>query len=533
MEGRCILEVLKRYEKITTHEQVVSHGSQIRGSGDHQGMTLMLRIAFILLIHGATRMVIAQVPFALDPSFRAQFNDWYVSSILPLEDGDLILSGQIKFAGDEYFRSGARLNSDGTRALGFAEVTYMGGKLTPWEDRVYAQNAIGVRRLYTDGALDETFDMVNSPYFLSLQGGDYHVYPDGRILMSGVHQVNYPDSNWVGFYNLIWFSSEGYLDTTRAPRMGDGVIYRFKELPDGKFICTGPMSQFEGHPTSAIFRVHADGRLDTTFYTDVNWGQAACFLPLDDGRCYAGGLFRINGISDTLNLVRFMPDGTLDPSFHNTIRFGIGPPITFGPRPGTIESVQFLDDARLIVTGAFRDVDGTLRNSVAMIDTSGQLLNDHFVGAGCGPHTYQGFTDATIMGLRMVGDSICYIWGDYHGYNDGTTNDPLQRFVTRLYGPDFSTRVVEHVEAVPATLKILPNPAWSNMAVTLDGATADFKGTLALRDLTGRLLATHPIGSPGTRWVMDVGSIPSGTYLITLVDAYGTQLTSERLVVQH
>jgi hypothetical protein len=71
------------------------------------------------------------------------------------------------------------------------------------------------------------------------------------------------------------------------------------------------------------------------------------------------------------------------------------------------------------------------------------------------------------------------------------------------------------------------------MAVTLDGATADFKGTLAVRDLTGRLLATHPVGGPGTRWVMDVGSIPSGTYLITLVDAYGTQLTSERLVVQH
>lgn len=489
------------------------------------------------LLHACLALIgeaVAQQPFEIDLSFRTQIDPWYVSSILPQADGRLLVSGWMEFPGLESPQLLARLEPNGDRDASFPIDQVGQGKLTAWEDRIYVGRTQIVSRILPNGQLDPTWaEMNTTPYFLSLQGGDYHVYPDGRILMSGVHQVNYPDSNWVGFYNLIWFSSEGYLDTTRAPRMGDGVIYRFKELPDGKFICTGPMSQFEGHPTSAIFRVHADGRLDTSFYTGVNWGQAACFLPLEDGRCYAGGLFRINGISDTLNLVRVMPDGSLDPSFHNTIRFGIGPPITFGPRPGTIESVQFLDDARLIVTGAFRDVDGTLRNSIAMIDTSGQLLNDHFVGAGCGPHTYQGFTDATIMGLQMVGDSICYIWGDYHGYDDGTTNDPLQRFVTRLYGPDFSTRVVENVEAVPATLKILPNPAWSNMAVTLDGATADFKGTLALRDLTGRLQATHPVGGPATRWVMDVGSIPSGTYLITLADAYGTQLTSERLVVQH
>lgn len=292
------------------------------------------------------------------------------------------------------------------------------------------------------------------------------------------------------------------------------------------------MSQFEGQPTSAIFRVHADGRLDTTFYTGVNWGQAACFLPLEDGRCYAGGLFRIDGISDTLNLVRFMPDGSLDPSFIHYHAFNAPPPITTMFARGVVSGITPLDAGRLVVTGTFRNVDGIPRGSICLIDTAGQLLDDHFSAGGCGPHTYQGFTDAAIQDI-IITDTVCYIWGDYHGYSDGTTNDPLQRFVTRLYGPDFSTRVVENVEAVPATLKILPNPAWSNMAIMLDGATADFKGTLAVRDLTGRLLATHPVGGPGTRWVMDVGSIPSGTYLITLVDAYGTQLTSERLVVQH
>jgi uncharacterized delta-60 repeat protein len=492
----------------------------------------MRSVAVIAALVGAIGFAKAQQPLSLDLSFRAQFDDWQVTSILPLEDGDVIISGQIKFAGDEYFRSGARLNNDGSRALGFAEVTYMGGKLTQWEDKVYAQNAIGVRRLYTDGSLDETFNMVNAPYFLALQGGDYHVYPDGRILMSGVHQVNYPDSNWVGFYNLIWFSSEGYLDTTRAPRMGDGVIYRFKELPDGKFICTGPMSQYDGHPTSAIFRVHADGRLDTTFITGVTWGQAACFLPLDDGRCYAGGLFRINGISDTLNLVRFLPDGSLDPTFNNGHAFIAPPPITSMFVRGVVAGITPLDAGRLVVTGTFRNVDGIQRGSICLIDTAGQLLDDHFSAGGCGPHTYQGFTDAAIQDI-IITDSVCYIWGDYHGYNDGTTNDPLQRFVTRLYGPDFSTRVMENADVVTTTLSILPNPAWSSTAITLGGTPTEFLGALVLRDLTGRSLAKQVVKGPGTEWVMDVGSIPSGTYLITLLDAHGTQLTTERLVVQH
>lgn len=494
-------------------------------------MTLMLRVAVVLLIHGATRMVIAQVPFALDPNFRAQFNDWYVSSILPLQDGDLILSGQIKFAGDEYFRSGARLNNDGSRALGFAEVTYMGGKLTQWEDKVYAQNAIGVRRLYTDGSLDETFNMVNAPYFLALQGGDYHVYPDGRILMSGVHKENYPDSNWVGFYNLIWFTDQGYLDTTRAPRLGDGVIYRFKELPDGKFICTGPMSQYDGHPTSNIFRVHGDGRLDTSFFTGVNWGQAFAYHPMADGKCVVGGLFRIAGNPDTLNLVRFMPDGSLDPTFNNEHRFNAPPPLS-AAYGGVVAAITPLDAGRLVVTGTFRNVDGIPRGSICLIDTAGQLLDDHFSAGGCGPHTYQGFTDAAIQDI-VITDSVCYIWGDYHGYNDGTTNDPLQRFVTRLYGPDFSTRVMENADVVTTTLSILPNPAWSSTAITLGGTPTEFLGALVLCDLTGRSLAKQVVKGSGTEWVMDVGSIPSGTYLITLVDAYGTQLTTERLVVQH
>ncbi|MBK8499110.1 MAG: delta-60 repeat domain-containing protein [Flavobacteriales bacterium] len=339
----------------------------------------------------------------------------------------------------------------------------MGGKLTGWNGLVYAANGQGLRRLYFDGSLDPTFDMVNAPYFAVFQGGDYHVYPDGRILLSGAHEVNYPDSSWVGYYNLIWFTNEGYLDTTRTPRIGDGTIDYFRELPDGKFICTGAMSQFEGQPTTSIFRVGADGQLDPTFNANVTWGQAFGFLPLADGRCYASGAFIQNNSTDTLQLVRFMPDGSLDPTFNNHMRFGITAPFFNFMTLGSVDRIHALDAGRLIVTGQFRDVDGQPRGSICLVDTAGNLLDDYFADAACGPHSYMGLTLAAIAGI--IGDSASYIWGDYHGYNDGTTNDPLQRFVTRLYGPDYGMGVATWPQVEKASLSIAPNPATTWIAI--------------------------------------------------------------------
>jgi predicted secreted protein len=471
-----------------------------------------------------------QQPFALDPTFRAQFNDWYVSSILPLEDGDVILSGQIKFAGDQYFRTGVRLNTDGTRNLSFANVTYMGGKLTEWNGKVYAQNGIGVRRLFFDGLLDNTFSMVSAPYFSALQGGDYHVYPDGSLLISGAHSVNLPDSGWSGLHNLIWFTNTGRLDTTRAPRKGNGVIYRIKELPDGKFMCTGPMTVFEGQPTSYIFRVHADGMLDTTFYTGVFWGQAFAYLPLADGRCYVGGLFRTPESGFNKRLVRFLADGSLDPTFNNELHFDQG---ILSGLDGIVSTINFLSNGDLLVTGSFQAVDGIPHNGICIVDSTGQVV-PQLQGQGCGSYVYQtqnsSTTYGTIDGVHFMPDNMMYIWGAYHGYSDGTTNDPLQRFVTRLYGPDFSTQLVEEQVDKPV-LRLAPNPAQSWVAISwqVENGSA---GSVELRDMMGRpVQRLTAVGGQG-QLLWECHAVPAGAYTVSLVNEHGDQLAVERLIIQ-
>ncbi|MBK8497272.1 MAG: T9SS type A sorting domain-containing protein [Flavobacteriales bacterium] len=494
-------------------------------------MMWTLRIVLItVLCVGACSCVRAQQPFDLDPTFRAEFDDWYVSSILPQPAGKVIISGQFTFPGGEplEFTGIARLNADGSWDPSFEHSQLGRGKLTAWTDRFYVASTQAVRRVFLDGTNDDGYHLgtVQIPYFLSLQGGDYHVYPDGRVLMSGAHQVNYPDSNWVGIYNLIWFTNEGYLDTTRAPRMGDGVIDRFKELPDGKFICTGPMSVFEGQPTSNIFRVHDDGSFDPSFSTGTNWGQAFSYLPLPDGRCYVAGLFTMADAVDTLQVVRLMPDGSLDPTFNNYLRFGIAPPIVNPWGLGFPGSLNWLDDGRIIVAGTFQDVDGESRGHICVIDTSGQLLDDYFVGAGCGFHTYQGLTIAGIENLLFTDDSMCYIWGEYHGYSDGTTNDPDQRFVTRLYGPDFGMGV----EQRPRNMdwQLVPNPTSSFATLRLEQIPRN--ATVVVRDALGREMLRHAVLNYTT--TLSVQDLGDGMYTVELLDA-GQRLGVQRLVVQH
>ncbi|MBS1942863.1 MAG: hypothetical protein JST38_18520, partial [Bacteroidetes bacterium] len=71
-----------------------------------------------------------QQPFDLDTTFRFNAGSVYIASILPLPDGDVILSGQISIPGEwPIERSGVRLNADGSRNTEY-QYGYMGGKIT-------------------------------------------------------------------------------------------------------------------------------------------------------------------------------------------------------------------------------------------------------------------------------------------------------------------------------------------------------------------------------------------------------------------
>ncbi|MBK7286690.1 MAG: delta-60 repeat domain-containing protein [Flavobacteriales bacterium] len=127
---------------------------------------------------------------------------------------------------------------------------------------------------------------------------------------------------FVGWYSLIWLNNDGSLDTTRIHRQSEGPIVRFKELPDGKFICNGSGGMVQGRNVSILFRVDSDGALDTTFNAPfLDYCYTYSYHPQSDGKVVCGGRYHFVGSPDTLSLIRLLPDGQLDPTFNNHLAF--------------------------------------------------------------------------------------------------------------------------------------------------------------------------------------------------------------------
>lgn len=465
----------------------------------------------------------AQAPFSLDTTFRTSFVSQNVNDMVFLPDGKLLLSGRMRFPGDQNDRNSVRLFPNGQQDMVFPTFpsTTGGGRFVPWQDRIYVQAGATVRRLTNEGLIDNSFSpMFTDPLFLSGQGGDFHVFQDGRVVISGTHVLRDSIRGFLGSHQFIWFTNTGQLDIDRIHRKGNGALNRFVELPDGKFIISGYASSYEGQPVDRVFRVHADGSLDSTFRSGVEWGSAFDFLPLPDGRTYASGYFRITGVADTLGLIRMLPDGSLDPTFNNQLDFGRGDISGFTGWPGTVGSVQQYDAGRLIITGAFRSVNEVERGGICLVDTNGAMLNSAFTGPGCGYYYHPNLIYASLSGIEQDGNGAYYIYGAYHGYDDGETNDPDQRFMSRLFGGELppepvGTGTVEQAR-IGSTFNVYPNPTRDNATIAYTFTTHTGQAHVRLLDLAGREVKVYTLRGSEGQLLLDTHAIASGVYLVEL-----------------
>jgi hypothetical protein len=216
-----------------------------------------------------------------------------------------------------------------------------------------------------------------------------------------------------------------------------------------------------------------------------------------------------------------MPDGALDPSFSPPQLSDDWLP---NPLTGTLASVLFPWHNHMIFTGRFLSVNGEQRSGIAMIDSTGVLLPP-FNGCGVAPWTYQSFTHVSIEDIETAGPDTLYICGAYVGFDDCTTNDTLQRFVSRLLVTDLSTAVPEHQQA---TTRLYPNPASSS--TTLEVAALPNGAHVLLSDALGRELQRQQVLYHTT--TLPLKHLSDGIYTIEVLSA-GQRLAIQRLVVQH
>lgn len=478
--------------------------------------TRLKQLTTVAALVAATVMA-AQQPFELDPSFHTTIQAQAIGGILERPDGKIIVSGWMYYPTGQDLKLGGLLEPNGNWVpdpnAPSSWYGPMGGKIVPWgTDSFYVGNGQGIRRFALDGTMDYTFQNPPDPKLAGGQGGDFHVFPDGRVLLAGSRELRDSVRGFVGHdYGLVWLNTDGSLDTTRVHRKVApwGAIRRIHELPDGKFICSDGGGLFEGDSISNLtFRVHPDGSLDTTFQApSIDFTSVWNFLPVENGKVLLFGRFHVIGMSDTLSLVRLLPNGQLDPTFHNHAVYSATYHHLATP---SVRGVRRINDGLLAVTGDFDRIDGQTRGGIAMLDTAGNLLPGYFEGTGCGSYEYGNWQYPLkfIVGIKEAMDGSYYIYGSYHGFDDGTTNDPNQRLISRLYG--LNVGIPEH--APPRPLTIAPNPA--SGTVQLSVGAAPVGAALYVHDASGRVVLQQPWPAGAYTHTLEAGTLAPGVYVL-------------------
>jgi uncharacterized delta-60 repeat protein len=448
----------------------------------------------------------AQVPLSLDTSFRCtSFRNSALFAVRPLADGSVLASGWYVLVGSSnipytFFRilPNGDLDESWTTIPGYGDILASG-------DYYYLTvNGFPVRYFRTTGEIDQSFlpttENYPHPGLLAGNGGDVYVQPDGKVLCTGDHHVAEQwGVNAPGHYSLLRVDTDGVLDSTYQWRKTDGVIWTLVPTTQGRLLVSGVYNTYEGLPEGRILRIWPDGSLDSTFHTDIIKGYATCLVEQPNGRILAGGQFVFPNDPDTLHLIRLMPDGALDTTFNNHAEYGrlgyttLGDEVWFGDFWFGVGDVKSIADGTMLVAGNFTHIDGQLRRGIALLDSTGHLLNTALNGEGALlTHDFNStFLYSQVNAIGQASDGSIFLAGAFKGFDDGIVRDTNMTFIAKLHG--LSTGIPEH-ETSAWQVRLWPNPGTDVLHVE-----AGIRGRFDVRvlDATGRqVLAGSAQGGP-------------------------------------
>ena len=334
-------------------------------------------------VGGVTRNGVARLNAngSLDPDFEPGLSPGArVNAVAFSPDAKIIIGGSFTSVGTTSRGGIARLREDGSLDAAFDPGTGANGEvlavcLLP-DGRVLLGGAFeavqgvprqGLARLNGDGSLDASFVApVPNGVVRCLR-----LQEDGAILVGG----SFTSMGDLPRTFVARLTAEGALDDTFDPGAGNTVhngtgIFTLAIQSDGAVVLGGDFSILFGRGRSALMRLYPNGTVDDTFAPNVPTGDKVWSVAVQpDGRVLAGGtfsrlanpsccdLFPRNGIA------RLNPDGSVDTSFDPGA----------GAAPQSVQALTLQRDLKVVMGGAFAEVDGRDRRGIARL-TGDQAL---------------------------------------------------------------------------------------------------------------------------------------------------------------
>jgi uncharacterized delta-60 repeat protein len=237
--------------------------------------------------------------------------------------------------------------------------------------------------------------------------------PDGKVLIGGF----FNSYNGTARKNIARLNADGSLDASFNPGTGtNSEIYSVAYQSDGKVLIGGTFTSYNGTARNRIARLNADGSLDGSFDpgTGAN-GTVYSITELGGLVLIAGDFSNYNG-SNRKGIARLNFDGSLDATFANTSNGANGP----------IYSVAFQNN-KFLLGGDFTSYRGSSRNRIAQLDFDGTVDLSFTTGTGSNAGA-----NGTITSVAYQSDNKVLISGQFTSYR-GTARNRIARFKYRWY----------------------------------------------------------------------------------------------------
>ena len=379
---------------------------------------------FDITLTGLGAMV-AQTAGGLDPTFNPSVTGGNAISATAIQtDGKILIGGEFNNVDGQSRNYIARLNADGS----LEDTTTFNPGTGPnsglfcvgaQDDRkillggvfnsVNGQTRNSIARLNADGSVESTGTFnAGSGLYPSFYG--LAVQADGKIVIAG---ASFTSVNGQPRNRIARLNADGSVESTATFKIGTGAngpVFCVAVQSDGKILLGGRFTSVNGQPRTNIARLNADGSVENT--ATFNPGTGAnddiyCMTTQPDGKILIGGEFTtVNGQSRN-RIARLNADGSME----STTPFNSGS----GAGGGYVASMVVQTDGKVLLGGAFTNVNGQPHNRIARLNADGSVESTTTFNPGDG-------ANLPINSVAVQADGKILLAGIFTSMNGQTRN---------------------------------------------------------------------------------------------------------------
>lgn len=264
--------------------------------------------------------------YSIDTSFNmgVGFNS-DIYAVVPLPDGDVYVGGSFTTLNGVSVNRIVRLNADGSRDTAFNVGTglnnivyamawdsamadlYLTGAFTTYKGVSYAR----LLRVNSDGSVDSAFavgsGLNNTGFALALDESNRRLYVGGQFTSYNGDTQN----------RLFRVAANGQVDTSFAiGTAADNIVYALWVQPDlNAVLVGGQFVNFNGVAANRLVALDLTGAVHSSLQTGTGFNNVVSTLFYDAGQFYVGGTFTTYKGVTANRLVRIGANGAMDANF--------------------------------------------------------------------------------------------------------------------------------------------------------------------------------------------------------------------------